>query len=210
MGLGVSAHIGQAVGDPAVMAARGLTSGLLAMALLLPGTAAAHRSAPEGPPVIVVPGGRLRLAQRGAQTIISGVVAGRRVSLLLPAEEDIAGRTLYAARFVGGLSGRVLILSLDYTSRPPGAPSAECGAGVETVLRIVALRPRLRQTFHQRVVSCWQGIDPGEITWNGATSTLVVERIVLSAATPDTPARYRIDSLGTVSPVKAEPSSRSP
>ena len=148
------------------MVGRGLTGALLASAVLLPAAAAAHRFRSEEAPVVVVPGGRVRLDQHGRRTIISGIVkGGGHISLALPADATIPGNSLYAARFVGGVPGRVLILSVDYTSRPPGAPLAECGAGMETVLRVIALRPQPRQTFHQLVASCWKDIDPGEITW---------------------------------------------
>ena len=193
------------------MAARGLASGLLAVTLLLPAFAAPCRRAPKQPLVVVVPGGRMRLAQLGARTIVSGIVGGRRFSIALPAEEGIYFRSLYAAQVVGSLPGPVVILSVDYTSRPPGAPTAECGAGVETVLRVIALRPRPHQTFHQLVASCWKDIDdPGEIVWNGATSTMVVEHDGPTEASGHAPVSYGIDSQGNVLPIKVKQSPGNP
>lgn len=176
---------------------RTLAGTLLASALLLPIPATAR------PSELTVPGGSVRVAQRGAHSVVSGIVKGRPFSLALPAEEGIFAGSFDGVEFVGALPGRVLILSIDYLSRPE-VPMGQCGAGVETVLRVVSLRPQPRQSFHQLVASCWYDIEPGEISWDAATSSLIVERQVFSKPAEHTRTRYHVNDEGSVIPDKVE------
>ena len=144
-----------------------------------------------------VPGGQISVSQQGARTRLSGRIEGRRFALRLPSDEGIFPRSLQGVQLVGGLPGRVVILSVDYASRP-GNPMGACGAGTETVLRVLALRPRLRQTFHQRVDSCWRTIEAGGIGWDGPTSTLTIERSVFSDPVDHSRISYRISPDGAV------------
>ena len=99
---------------------------------------------------------------------------GRVRRLVLSAEEGIYANALDSAALVGAGPGRVLILSTSYGSRPLG-PTHMCGAGTETVIRVILLRPDLRQTFSERVESCWTSIEAGRIVWNRSDQTLLLE-----------------------------------
>ena len=167
----------------------------LALLLLLPATAR--------PFEVAVPGGRVRLAQRGAQTVISGAVSGRRFSLALAEDAGVFAGSLDGVELVGGLPGRVLILSIDYLSRP-GAPEGYCGSGVETILRVVALRPRPHETFRQLVASCFRNIDPGQIVWDEGAANLTVERQVQLEPSGHTRSSYHISAEGAITPGKIE------
>ena len=171
--------------------------------LVMPIPAAARPPVLARPSGIAVPGGHVRVTQRGAGTVISGIVAGRRVALVLPAEEGIFPGSLGTVQSVGGLPGRVLILSIDYYSRPNGT-IYQCGAGIETVVRVIALEPRPHETFHQLVGSCWSDIDPGDVSWDAAASRLVIERDLMTGSTGHTRTSYRIDAAGNVTPDKME------
>jgi hypothetical protein len=121
-----------------------------------------------------VPGGRITVSQRGPSTVLSYAARGRRRSIVLPAEEGIYAGSLDAASLVGAMPGRVAILSTTYASRPNGGSHA-CGAGMETVIRIVVLRPVFRQEFTQRIDSCWESIESERVAWDAAARTLLIE-----------------------------------
>jgi hypothetical protein len=137
-------------------------------------TAMATDVAAEQMHAISVPGGRVTVMQRGPSTVLAYAVRGRQRSIVLPAEEGIYAGSLDGASLVGVVPGRVAILSTTYASRPNGGSHA-CGAGMETVIRIVVLRPILRQALAERVDSCWETIESRRIAWDPAARTLLIE-----------------------------------
>ena len=130
---------------------------------------------------VSVPGGRITVLQRGLSTVLAHAAGGHRRSIVLPAEEAIYAGSLDSVSLVGAVPGRIAILSTTYASRPNGRMHA-CGAGMETVIRIVVLRPVLRQALTERVDSCWKNIESGRIAWDPAARTLLVETFDNSAA----------------------------
>ena len=170
-----------------------LLSALAALVLLSAVSAARAAEA-----LLDVPGGdRLRVTQRGAATVLEIARPGRRARAALPTEEGIFPRSLGRTRLVGAILGRVLILSTDYDSRPDGG-ARMCGAGTETVLRVIALRPALRETFRQRTASCWTTVEEGEVAWDAGARVLSVERWTFSPEAEHLRTRYRVGANGTV------------
>jgi hypothetical protein len=119
---------------------------------------------------------------------------GRRLSVTLPADDGIYPRSFDSATLIGRVGDGVLVVSTDYGSRP-GNPQGECGAGNETVLRVIALRPRVHQTFEKRVESCWNNIERTSVDWNAAIATLTTD---LSTADGDIATRYKVSDEGIV------------
>jgi hypothetical protein len=137
-------------------------------------TTMATAAAAGRPHAVSVPGGRVTVTQRSTSTVLAYADRGRSRRIVLPAEEGIYADSLDGASLLGAVPGRVLILSTTYASRPYGGSHA-CGAGTETVIRVVALRPTLRQAFTTRVESCWTSVESGRIAWDPAARTLLVE-----------------------------------
>ncbi len=172
----------------------------LALAAMLTVAAAPPRSGEA----VAIPGGHVYVRQHGARTVISVFVAGSRRRLSLPTETSIYAAARPLTSLVGALPGRVLILQSDYSSNPSGG-SYQCGAGTETVLRVLALQPALHQTFSQRIASCWDNIDSGDVAWDARTQTLTVERTTVEGAKPesepkveDLRTQYRVEPDGAV------------
>ncbi len=136
---------------------------------------------------VAIPGGRVTVAQRGARTVITLRIAATVRRLVLPKEDAIYAGAGPTVTLIGALPGQVLILRLDYASNPSGS-AYQCGAGTETVLRVLALRPALHQTFSQRIASCWKNIDEGDLGWDARSRTLTVERTTVDQAQPGAPA----------------------
>ena len=169
---------------------------VLPLACMLPGAVPA--SAIAAAPALAVPGGgTLRVTQRGAATVLSVTWDGRTVRAVLPRDDGIYPGSLGSTMIVGAIRGRVPILLSDHASRPNGG-SHMCGAGTETMLRVLALRPAPHQVFHQLVASCWFTIDAGDIAWNGRTRKMTVERTTFDRGVEDRRTRYRIDPDGAV------------
>ncbi len=154
----------------------GMVSLLIAITTALATQAVAGQRQP-----VAVPGGRVTVTQRGVSTVLAYATRDRRRGIVLPAEEGIYAGSLDGASLVGAVPGRVAILSTTYASRPNGSIHA-CGAGMETVIRIVVLRPVLRQALAERVDSCWKNIESGRIAWDPAARTLLVETFDNSSA----------------------------
>jgi len=171
---------------------------IIAFAATLPSPIAGARAAPV---MLTVPGGRLHLTQQGVHTVLAGKVRGRSVRVTLPADDGMSPKSLRSARLLGGWPDHVIILSTDYASRP-GSPYAECGAGVETVLRIIALEPRIHQSFHKLVASCWRSIEADTIDWDPRA-----HRLTTTLSTPDgnISVQYEVTPAGAVTTVKEQP-----
>lgn len=173
----------------------------VALTLLLCGLAVSASAAVNR---MSIPGGELRIGQRGAATVVAVTRGGRTMRTVLPVEEGVFAGSLDSTRLVGALPGRVLILSSDYASRP-GGPMHMCGAGTETVLRVIALQPAPHQTFHQRIASCWRTIEPGDIAWDRGARMLSVERTTVDGPQArDLETLYRITTAGAVTPTGVE------
>jgi len=97
----------------------------------------------------------------------------------------------------------VLILSTDYDSRPGGGARMR-GAGTETVLRVITLRPAPRETFRQRTASCWTTVEEGEIAWDAGAGVLSVERWTFSPEVEHLRTRYRVSADGIVAQQEVE------
>ena len=123
---------------------------------------------------VSVQGGRVTVMQRGVSTVLAYAARDRRRSIVLPAEEGIYAGSLDSVSLVGAVPGRIAILSTTYASRPNGG-SHFCGAGMETVIRIVVLRPVFRQALAERVDSCWNNIESGRMAWDPGPRTLLIE-----------------------------------
>ena len=156
-------------------------------------------------------GATLGLESRGAATVIVARVKGRTMRTVLPVEDGIYRGSLEGATLLGAIGGAVAVISVDYASNPSGG-RFQCGAGVETMIRVIALSPRPHQTFGQLVASCWAPVDAGDVTWDRTAHLLTIERTTYSRhAAPgsgttvaDTRTTYRIAPDGSVTPVRVE------
>ncbi len=168
--------------------------GVAWLALLVPSLAQAA--------TIALPGGPLTITQRGARTVL----AAKTGRVVLPAESGIYPHSLDGADLLGIMPGGLLVLSTHYASRP-GAPMAMCGAGTETVLRVVALRPSPHQTFSDRIESCWTSIEADAVRWDAARRSVTIRRLAADGITDRTYAVQRDGSvrLNTVPVGATEP-----
>jgi hypothetical protein len=171
----------------------------LLLATVVPCAMAFAGSSPTA--LTIIPNGRLHVTQRGAQTVLSGAMHGRSFKLTLPAEDGIYPRSLESAELLGAVADDVVILSIDYASRP-GNPNAECGAGTETVLRVITMKPTIQQTFHTLVDSCWDSIEVTSVDWDKDARALVAK---LSTPAGDVVSRYAITPDGKVTAVEDHP-----
>lgn len=113
------------------------------------------------------------MVQRGATTVLRFTpVRGPARSLRLPTQDGVDPHSLGQASTVGSAPGLVILLT-SYASRPNGGMH-RCGAGEETVLRVVTLHP-LAQRLATTTESCWFDVEPGDIAWDGAGRRLSVE-----------------------------------
>lgn len=145
---------------------------------------------------VSVPDGRITVTQRGTSTVLAYAARGRMRRIVLRAELGIYADALDSARLLGDVPGRVAILSTTYASRPHGGSHA-CGAGMETVIRVVVLRPIFRQALAERVDSCWNTIESGRIAWNPAARTLLIDTYD-GTAIGHTIKTYAVQEDGTV------------
>ena len=172
-------------------------------------TSFAEARSPARP--MVMPGGAsLRLSQKGAATAIAYTMHRQTLTTTLPSEEGIYAGSLMGAQLLGAIDSSVAIITADYSSNPSGG-AFQCGAGIETVIRVIALLPRPHQTFAQRVASCWTAIDPGDTSWDAAGRTLTIERTTYEHApkgnemvVQDLRTTYRVAPTGTVETVRVE------
>jgi hypothetical protein len=155
-------------------------------------------------PTMTIPGGNVRVTQRGVATILAIIQHARATHTVLPADEAIYAGSLDTTHIIGVIPGQVLTLSSDYASRPNGG-RYQCGAGTETVWRVIALRPVPQQTFHQRIASCWQSIDEGDTSWDSRTRQPTVERTTFDASgAHDLRTLYRITPEAFVTQIEVD------
>lgn len=151
---------------------------------------------------MAIPGGSLRVSQAGAATVLAITQGGRTGRLTLPKDALIVAGSLDATQVVGGIDGRVVIVSTDYLSRP-GAPMHQCGAGIETMLRVIVLGRTPRLAFRERTASCWNDIE-GSARWDPATARLVIERTTSNPEYVHQRTEYSVTLEGVVTPVQVE------
>ena len=144
-----------------------------------------------------VPGGKIVLSQRSAQTVVHWNSHGIQRTAVLPADDGIYPGSLFEAKVLGTIGDKVLVLSVTYGSRPNGGMHM-CGAGMETIVRVVSFSGRPRQTFEQLVESCWQTIEEGDVAWDPSAHTLSVERTTYSDGEAHTNRIYQVDDKGAV------------
>ena len=85
-----------------------------------------------------------------------------------------------------------VVLSASYASRE-GFPMKKCGAGSETVVRVLRLWRKLHLTFSQLVDSCWASIEGGEQRWQASDHTLHLETTrTIAETTMHREAIYRV------------------
>ena len=172
--------------------------------------ASARGATPRKAVTLPVPGGSVILSQRSAQTSVRWDSHGMQRIVVLPADDGIYPGTLSDAEVLGTIGDKVLVLSVTYDSRPNGG-AHECGAGTETILRVVSFSGSPRQTFEQLVDSCWLTIEEGDIAWDPAAHTLRVERTAYSDDQAHTNRIYQVDDKGAVRLIvdaPAEPTSK--
>ncbi|QYE36405.1 hypothetical protein KZX46_11050 [Polymorphobacter sp. PAMC 29334] len=145
----------------------------------------------------------LRLTQRRDRTVVSLIQPTAR-PVVLPPDDGIYPNSLGQTRIVAARRGGFVIFTTDYASRPNGGRH-QCGAGTETMLRVVALRPALHQTFALRTASCWRTIDEGEIGWDDKAGQLAVERTTYDPETQHQRVRYRVSNDGNVTILDSTP-----
>lgn len=139
----------------------------------------------------------MRVTQSGDRTVLNLHGGHPRAKLVLPAEEGIYPRSLDATRIVAEEPGRLLIIVSDYASRPNG-PTHQCGAGTETVVRVIALLPVAHQTLARRIASCWSTIEDGEVAWNGATGLLTLRWVIYDPEMRSVQVSYKVSANGEV------------
>ena len=162
-------------------------------------------------PILLPGGGTVRLRQRAAAAAITAQVHGRTTRSVLPTKQGIYAGSLADTTLVGAIGRTVAVVLVDYASNPSGGIH-QCGAGTETVVRVIALSPRPHQTFAQLVASCWTVIDAGEISWNQATRALTIERTTYAppaatggAATAEhTRTTYSVAASGAIMALRVE------
>jgi hypothetical protein len=142
-------------------------------------------------------GGKVVLSQRGAQTVVRWSTHGVWRTAILPADDGIYPGSLFEAEVLGAVDDRVLVLSVSYASRPNGG-MYQCGAGTETMVRVISFSGKPHQTFEQLVESCWLTIDPGNVAWDRSAHTLSVERTTYHGAEEHTNRIYHVDEAGVV------------
>ena len=146
----------------------------------------------------------MRVTQRGDRTVVAVTRPAPRRTAVLPADEGIYPHSLGATRIVGAVPGGFVIFVSDHASRPNGG-AHQCGAGTETVLRVIALRPTLHQTFALRLESCWQTIEAGEVGWDAAARRLTVERTTFTPDERHLRTIYAVADNGRVTAVESMP-----
>ena len=155
-------------------------------------------------PALAIPGGSLRVVQRGAATVVAVTQHARTRATVLLMDDGIYAGSLGATRIVGAAPGRFVVLLSEYASRPNGG-SHQCGAGTEAVLRVISLRPAPQQTLHVRTGSCWQDIEEGGISWDGKANRLTVERTIFNeGGASRLRVAYRITPEGRVAEVRTD------
>lgn len=98
----------------------------------------------------------------------------RAVQVELPADATTIGpRTLDRVRLVAQPNGRTALVETTYGSQTGvGGPYVHCAAGEETVLRIIQVRPILRQSATLLTQSCWEDVYLGLANWDAGTRTI--------------------------------------
>ena len=163
------------------------------------------------PPFIILPSGdTVRLAQHGPATTVIVQGHGRTMRALLPGQPGIYTGSLSETSLIGTIGSTVVIVSSDYASNPSGG-RYQCGAGIETLVRVIALLPQPHQTFAQLVASCWSSIEAGDVSWDTATHLLTIERTTFppqaaasKTTVEDLRTTYAIMPQGTVTPRRVE------
>ena len=151
----------------------------------------------HGAVTLPIPGGKVVLSQRSAQTVVHWNSHGIQRTAVLPADGGIYPGSLSDAEVLGTIGDRVLVLSVTYDSRPNGG-AHQCGAGTETILRVVSFSGSPRQTFEQLVDSCWLTIEEGDVAWDPSAHTLSVERTTYNDGEAHTNRIYQVDDKGAV------------
>jgi hypothetical protein len=126
---------------------------------------------------IVVPAGVLTVAQPGSFTTLELTTHDRTQRLRLPADNStiISAGTFQGADLVGSVGRKVLVLSTTYASQTGrGGPDAQCAAGQEIILRVVALSPTPHQTFTTPLESCWGNIYRMPVSWDARTASFTL------------------------------------
>jgi hypothetical protein len=160
-------------------------------------TSALHGAVTHKGTTLSLLGGKVVLSQRGAQTVVRWSTHGVSRIAILPADDGIYPGSLSDAEVLGTVDDRVLVLSVGYGSRPNGGMH-QCGAGTETMVRVISFSGKPHQTFEQLVESCWLTIDPGDVAWDPSAHTLSVERTTYSDEEGHTNRMYRVDGNGAV------------
>ncbi len=112
-------------------------------------------------------------------------------------QADVPIGPLTDLELLGETAEGTVVLSTIYASRK-GFPDKHCGAGSETAIRVLQLRPRLHQTFSQLVDSCWAAIESEESRWQTRDHTLRLETTrTIADRSIHQEATYRVTPDGT-------------
>jgi hypothetical protein len=162
--------------------------------LVAPAAFVAGRSVPS----IRVQDGRLLGSSEGPHTILRYRASdGARPQIVVGGQADVPIGPLTGLELLGETTEGVVVLSASYASRE-GFPMKQCGAGGETVVRVLQLRPRLHQTFSELVDSCWASIESRERRWQAGDHTLHLETTRYTAGEAmHQEAIYRVAPNGT-------------
>lgn len=144
--------------------------------------------------------GRTWLRQHGGDTILSFTPPHRPTRHLTLAKGG-APHSLMAARLIGEIEGKVLLLSDSYASNPYNA-TGQCGAGEEASLQVIALTgSTLRETFAMPIASCWMSLDL-KPCWDGTKRILSLRNQGADETAPRE-GLYRVAEDGTVTPLSS-------
>lgn len=127
---------------------------------------------------IAVPVGTLVVSQHGASTTLTLESRGRTQRATLPIDHDtiITTGSFKEADFIGAVGNGVVVLSTTYWSQNGrGGSKAQCAAGQEIVLRVIALLPLPHQTYRMLLESCWESIDRMPVSWSPADSSFTID-----------------------------------
>ena len=126
---------------------------------------------------IAVPAGTLAASQHGASTILRLESHGQTQRVTLPVDDDtiITAGSFEKADLIGTVGNSVVVISTTYWSQNGrGGPQAQCAAGEETVLRVIALSPLPHQTFRMLLESCWASVAQ-TVSWSPADTSFTID-----------------------------------
>lgn len=131
---------------------------------------------------------------------------GKPVTLLVPRDDQVPARAPVEQARVVAVVGDTVVLTDRYRSRL-NQGQGQCGAGVESFVRVVQLAPA-RQVFQVKLESCWNDVEPDHeppaqgVEWNAESGELRLKWLQGPAGQGPETLRLKVGPGGRVEPVK--------